>query len=96
MRYKRIGYNADVMRQSACLVVNPVRVYNFAVLFNCMPVGRGLDSRPNIKLTIWLVWAGHLSVSLPIGAHLVVLLLFPCSSGGVTDAPGISRCLNAL
>ena len=43
MRYKRIGYNEDVMRQSACFVVNPIRVNNFAVLFNCMPVGRGSD-----------------------------------------------------
>ena len=44
MRYKRIGCNVDVMRQSACLMVNPVTVNNFAVLFNCMPVGRGSDS----------------------------------------------------
>ena len=44
MRYKRIGYNVDVMRQSAYLVVNPVTVNNFAVLFNCMLVGRGSDS----------------------------------------------------
>ena len=43
MQYKRIGYNVDVMRQSACLVVNPVTVNNFADLFNCMPVGRGSD-----------------------------------------------------
>ena len=44
MRYKRIGYNVDVMRQSACLVVNPITVNNFAVLFNCTPVGRRSDS----------------------------------------------------
>ena len=44
MRYKRIGYHVDVMRQSACLVVNPIMVNNFAVLFNCIPVGRGSDS----------------------------------------------------
>ena len=24
MRYKRIGYNLNVMRQSACLVINPI------------------------------------------------------------------------
>ena len=34
MRYKRIGYNVDVMRQSAWLVVNPITVNNFAALFN--------------------------------------------------------------
>ena len=44
MRYKRIGYNVDVMRQSTCLVADPVTVHNFAVLFNCTPVGRGSDS----------------------------------------------------
>ena len=44
MRYKRIGYNVDVMRQSACLVVNPITVNNFAVLYNCTPVSRGSDS----------------------------------------------------
>ena len=44
MRFKRIGYNIDVTRQSACLVVNPITVDNFTVLFNCTLVGRGSDS----------------------------------------------------
>ena len=44
MRFKRIGYNIDIMRQPACLVVNPITDDNFAVLFNCKPVGRGSDS----------------------------------------------------
>ena len=44
MRYKRIGYNIIVMRQSACLVKNPVTVYRFASYFNCTPVGRASDS----------------------------------------------------
>ena len=35
--------NMNVMRQTACLVVNPIPVYNFADLFNCMPVGRASD-----------------------------------------------------
>ena len=30
IRYKRIGYNMNVMRQTACLVVNPITVNNFA------------------------------------------------------------------
>ena len=34
MRYKSRGYNVDVKRQSACLVVNPITVNNFAVLCN--------------------------------------------------------------
>ena len=44
MRYKRIGYNLNVMRQSACLVMNPIKVDGFAALLNCMPVGRASDS----------------------------------------------------
>ena len=43
-RYKRIGYNLNVMRQSACLVFNPIMVDNYAALFNCTPVGRASDS----------------------------------------------------
>ena len=44
VRYKRIGYNINIMRQSACLVFNPIMFNNFASLFNCRPVGRASDS----------------------------------------------------
>ena len=44
VRYKRIGYNINIMRQYACLVFNPITVNNFASLFNCTPVGRASDS----------------------------------------------------
>ena len=44
MRIKRIGYNLNVMRQSACLVINPVNVDGFAALFNCTPVDWASDS----------------------------------------------------
>ena len=44
VRYKRIGYNINIMRQSACLVFNPITVDYFASLFNCTPVGRASDS----------------------------------------------------
>ena len=43
-RYRRIGYNLNVMRQSACLVFNPIMVDNYAAFFNCTPVGRAPDS----------------------------------------------------
>ena len=39
-----IGYNINVLQQTACLVVNPITVGNFAFLFNCKPVGRTSDS----------------------------------------------------
>ena len=43
-RYRCIGYNLNVMRQSACLVFNPVTVDNYAAFFNCTPVCRASDS----------------------------------------------------
>ena len=44
MCYKRICYNVNVMRQSACLVINPITVDGYAALFNCTPVDRASDS----------------------------------------------------
>ena len=44
MRYKRNGYNINVIRQSACLVINPITVDDFVSLFNCTPVVRVSDS----------------------------------------------------
>ena len=42
--YKKIGYNINVKRQTACLVVNPITVGNFAFFFNCLPAGGTSDS----------------------------------------------------
>ena len=33
--YVRLGYSLDIMRQTACLVVNPIIVDGYASLFNC-------------------------------------------------------------
>ena len=44
IRYKRIGYNLNVMRHSACLVIDPITVDGFAAMFNCTPMGRASDS----------------------------------------------------
>ena len=57
VRYKRIGYNLNVMRQSACLVFNPITVNNYASLFNCTPVGRASDSMMvRLKAVIIVLW----------------------------------------
>ena len=40
MRHRRIGYDLNVIRESACLEINPITVDNFAALFNCTPVER--------------------------------------------------------
>ena len=42
--YIKFGYNLDVMRQSACLVVNSIRVSSYGFLFNCTTVGQVSDS----------------------------------------------------
>ena len=38
--YKRVGYNMNIMRQSVCLVVNPITVNKYGFLFNCTAVGQ--------------------------------------------------------
>ena len=49
-RYKRFGYSLDIMRQTACLVVNPITVdgyaslFDYASLFNCTMAARASDS----------------------------------------------------
>ena len=92
--YKRIGYNINIMRQSACLVVNPITINNFAFLFNCTPVDRASDSMmaPTKSYLFELVGTGaFLSVAWPTEVQLLVFL---CSSVPVVlfDTPGIYRC----
>ena len=43
--YKKIGYNINVLQQTACLVVNPITVGNLTFLFNFTPVGLTSDLR---------------------------------------------------
>ena len=40
MRHKRIGYDLNVIRQSACLVINTITVDELAAPFNCTPLDR--------------------------------------------------------
>ena len=50
--YKREGYNMDIMQHSASLVVNPITVDSYALLFKMHDVGSGLrlNDRPDVKL----------------------------------------------
>ena len=41
--YKKIDYNIYELQQTACMVVNPITVGNFALTFICMPVGQTSD-----------------------------------------------------
>ena len=43
VRYKKIGYSIDVLRQTACLVVNPIKINNFGYPFDCTTVSRATD-----------------------------------------------------
>ena len=56
----------DIMRQSACLVVNPITADSYGFLFNCTRVGQ--DSDLMKALISWLVpdacrWLGPVSCS---------------------------------
>ena len=44
--YKRIEHNVDLMRLTACLVSNSIKVTGniFAAVLNCTTVGRIIDS----------------------------------------------------
>ena len=38
-----VGCNLDIMRQSACLVLNPITVYSYGFLFCCTTVVQASD-----------------------------------------------------
>ena len=43
-RYKRAGYTLDIMRQIACLVLNPIMVEGYVALLSCTAVVQDSDS----------------------------------------------------
>ena len=67
IRYKRFGYNLSVMRQSACLVINPIML-KFAALFYCTAVKVRLYDGPDLKLFILVGRSFHLLLG-PKGLH---------------------------
>ena len=56
--HKHTGYDLNVMRQSACLVINPITVDNYAALFNCTPVDQASDSMMARPKAIHFSWLG--------------------------------------
>ena len=91
MRYKRIGYNLNVMRQSACIVINPITVDGYAALFNCTPVDRASDSMMARPKAIHFSWLGPelSSVAWSTGAQLIIFFCFRFSVV-MFDRPGFS------
>ena len=51
-RFKRAGYSLDIMRQTACLVFNPIMVEGYAALFICSGSGLRLNDGFDVKLEI--------------------------------------------
>ena len=43
-RFKRAGFTLDIMRQTACLIFNPIMVEGYAALFSCTAVVQASDS----------------------------------------------------
>ena len=52
--YIEVEYNLDVMRQSACLVLNPITVSSYGFLFNCMMLVQASGSM--MALTLRFNW----------------------------------------
>ena len=61
-RFKRAGYSLDIMRQTACLVFNPIMVEGYAALFSCTAVVQASDSG-------WQCW--YLAMS-PLNCFIIV------------------------
>ena len=91
MRYKRTGYYLNVMRQSACLVINPITVDGYATIFDCTPVDRPSYSMMARPKAIHFSWLGPelSSVAWSTGAQLIIFFCFRFSVQ-LFDRPGIS------
>ena len=102
VRYKKIGYNINVKRQTACLVVCPIKVNSsaYAYVFNSKTVGRGysggamvLDELPFPERPTILITVGQGPIALAVGAgggglHIFTLIyLFSSFSLSLEDGP---------
>ena len=50
--YRSISYSLDIMRQTTCLVVNPITVDSYASFFNCTTAVRASDSMTALHETL--------------------------------------------
>ena len=65
---QKIGYSIGVLRQTACLVVNPIKVNSFAYLLNCTTVGRA-------TLTGGFLLLRNFSVTISVSPHVCFILV---------------------
>ena len=69
---EKIGYNINVLQQTACLVVNPITVGNFAFLFNCTLAGQPSDNMTVLTcLQMRMLGLDIVSVVGPYGVQLL-------------------------
>ena len=89
MRYKRIGYNLNVMRQSACLIINGMMAMLHSLIARRW-IGRQTPRWPRPK-AIHFSWLGPelSSVAWSTGAQLIMFFCFRFSVV-LFDRPGIS------
>ena len=74
-RYKRIGYSLDIMRQTACLVVNPIIVDGYASFFNCRRrFGPQTQWRPLRKTLTSGLGLDDMSLAWPAVVQLLVFI----------------------
>ena len=92
IRHKHIGYNLNVMQQSACLVINPITVGNFAALFTCMLVVRVSDSK---AMHFSWDWSSFVCCLVHRGSTDDLLLL-QISSGVVWQSSDLQLSCNML
>ena len=94
-RYIRVGYNLDVMRQSACLVLNPIMVYSYDFLFNCTTVGQCRRSAVSQSLPHTSIHSNRnaFSMNLRIEIHVLSLhwIMKNINYFNVCEAPRASR-----
>ena len=75
--YKRIGYSLDIMRQTACLVINPIIVDGYALLFNCTTeFGPQTKWRPLHKSLNSGLGLDDMSLAWPAVVQLLVFIYF--------------------
>ena len=66
VKFYMIGYNINVLQQTACLVVNPITITNFGFLLNCTLTGLTSDSM-TVLTYLWMKGLGLIAVSV-VGA----------------------------
>ena len=52
--HKKIGHNINVLRHTACLVVNSITFDKFGFFFNCTPVDRTLKRYDGTDIKTYL------------------------------------------